>query len=109
MSVRIDMSGLDKMTSKAERTKRQTEYAMRAASVMRKYVPRDENLLRASEPLNSKYAKGILTWNTTYAKTQYEVPMRHTEAGTTDHWDEECWKREGDGLLKYAESLYRGY
>lgn len=109
MSVRINLDALDKMTSKAERTKRQTEYAMRAASVMRKYVPRDENLLRASEPLNSKYAKGILVWNTPYARTQYEVPMMHTEAGTTDHWDEACWKREGDGLIAYVEAMYGRY
>lgn len=109
MSVTIDLAGLDRMLSAGEVKRRQTEYAMRAALVMTKYVPRDENTLRASEPLNSKYEQGLLIWNTPYAATQYAVPMSHTTAGTTDHWDEACAEADGGDLLKYAETLYGGY
>lgn len=112
MSVSINLAGIDRMLSKAEVRKRQTEYAMRAAHVMRKYVPEDETTLRASEPLNSRYADGLLIWNTPYAAKQYYVPMNHKESKNpqgTDHWDEECWKKDGKDLLSYAESLYEGY
>lgn len=109
MSVTINLAGIDHMLSKTEVRKRQTEYAKHAADVMRKYVPLDEDTLRASEPLNSRYAEGILNWNTPYADTQYRVPMRHTTQGTCDHWDEECWKKDGKDLIAYAETLYEGY
>ncbi len=109
MSVTISLDGIDRMLSKAEVRKRQTEYAMHAAETMRKYVPVDQDPLRDSEPLNSRYADGILTWNTPYARKHYYVPMKHTEKGTCDHWDEECWKKDGEGLIAYAESLYGRY
>ena len=109
MSVTVNLSGLERMVSAGEQKRRQEEYARRAAFVMQKFVPRDENTLRASEPMNSKYAEGLLIWNTPYAATQYNVPMSHTTPGTTDHWDEACWKAEGGNLLKYAETLYGGY
>lgn len=109
MSVTITLTGLERMLSAPEVKRRQTEYAMRAALVMRKFVPLEESTLRSSEPMNSKYEKGLLVWNTPYAAKQYHVPMNHTTAGTTDHWDEACWSAEGGNLTKYAESLYGGY
>ncbi len=109
MSVTISLTGLERMLSPGEVKRRQTEYAMRAGFVMRKFVPLEENTLRASEPMNSKYDKGLLIWSTPYAAKQYNVPMNHTTAGTTDHWDEACWSAEGGNLTKYAESLYGGY
>ncbi len=108
MTVIINTPGLDKLSSPAEQRKRQEEYAMRAAFVMRKYVPREENILRASESLNSRYADGLLVWSTPYAATQYEIPMNHTTAGTCDHWDEACARNDMPQLIKYAESLYGG-
>lgn len=108
MTVVISTPQLDRLTSEAAKRKRQEEYAMRVALVMRKYVPRDENTLRASEPLNSRYAEGLLVWSTPYAATQYSVPMRHTTAGTCDHWDEACARNDMPGLLAYAETLYGG-
>lgn len=81
---------------------------MRAAFVMRQYVPRDENTLRASEPLNSRYDEGLLIWNTPYAATQYNVPMSHTTSGTCDHWAEACVRNDMPALIKYAETLYGG-
>lgn len=106
MSVVINIASIENMLSKSAARTRQTNYAMRAALLMRKYVPRDENTLRASEPLNSQYAQGTLIWNTPYAQTQYQIPMHHTTQGTTDHWDEACWRSEGKSLLEYAKSLY---
>lgn len=109
MSVTINLAGIDRMLSATEVRKRQEEYAMRAAFLMRKYVPCDENTLRASEPLNSNYADGRLIWNTPYAAKQYYVPMSHTTQGTCDHWDEACMKADGKDLIAYAEKLYEGY
>lgn len=108
MTVIVRTEQLDELTSQAARRRRQEHYAMRVAFVMRKYVPRDENTLRASEPLNSRYADGMLVWNTPYAAKQYYVPMEHTTAGTRDHWDEPVRQNEMPGLLAYAESLYGG-
>lgn len=108
MTVIIDTPQLDALLDAGARRKRQEEYAMRAAFVMRKYVPRDENTLRASEPLNSRYAEGLLIWSTPYALAQYSVPMAHTTAGTCDHWDEACAKNDMPELLEYAESLFGG-
>lgn len=108
MTVTINTPQLDALLDPAAKRKRQEEYAMRAAHVMRKYVPEEETFLRDSEPVNSRYEDGLLIWNTPYAAKQYSVPMNHTTAGTCDHWDEECWKKEGADLLKYAESLFGG-
>lgn len=109
MSVTLSTPGLDELASQSAHKRRQTEYAMRAAFVMRQYVPVDEGTLRASEQLSSQYSEGLLRWTTPYALTQYEVPMRHTAAGTCDHWDEACWKAHGKDLIAYAETLYEGY
>lgn len=108
MTVIIDAPDIDRLADPAQAKRRQEEYAMRAALVMRKYVPRDENTLRASEPLNSRYGEGLLIWNTPYALTQYEVPMAHTTPGTCDHWDEACARNDMPQLLAYAASLYGG-
>lgn len=108
MSVIISIPQIDKLLDPSAQRKRQEEYAMRVAFVMRKYVPREENTLRASEPLNSKYADGLLIWSTPYALRQYSVPMNHSTPGTCDHWDEACARNDMPGLIKYAESLYGG-
>lgn len=108
MTVIISTTQLDAMIAPAARRKRQEEYAMRAALVMRKYVPKDENTLRASEPMNSRYADGLLIWATPYAARQYSVPMAHSTAGTCDHWDEACARNDMPALVKYAESLFGG-
>lgn len=108
MTVIISTPQLDALLDPAAQRKRQEEYAMRVAFVMRKYVPRDENTLRASEPLNSKYAEGLLIWSTPYAARQYSIPMRHTTSGTCDHWDEACARNDMPALIEYAESLYGG-
>lgn len=108
MTVVISTPQLDALLAPASQRKRQEEYAMRVALVMRKYVPRDENTLRASEPMNSRYADGLLIWSTPYAATQYSVPMAHSTAGTCDHWDEACARNDTPALVKYAESLFGG-
>ena len=106
MSTIISIPQIDQLMDAASQRKRQEEYAMRVAFVMRKYVPRDENTLRDSEPLNSRYAEGLLIWNTPYAATQYNVPMRHTTSGTYDHWDEQCARNDMPALIKYVEAMY---
>lgn len=108
MTVIVSTPQLDALLDPSAQRKRQEEYAMRVAFVMRKYVPRDENTLRASEPLNSRYGDGLLIWSTPYAATQYGVPMRHSTAGTCDHWDEACARNDMPALIKYAESLFGG-
>lgn len=108
MSVMIKMRQLDDFTSKTEQRKRQTQYAQRVAFMMRKYVPRDEKTLRASEPMNSRYAEGLLIWNTPYAATQYSAPMTHTTPGTCDHWDEALVRNDMQAVKAYAESLFGG-
>lgn len=105
-SVHLDTSGFDHVIN--EHDQRQTEYAMRAAFLCRSYVPEEESTLRNSEPMNSRYAKGLLIWNTPYANYQYFVPMKHSRAGTCDHWDEKCWQEHGPELLDYARRLIEG-
>ncbi len=108
MTVIINVPQVDRLLDPRAQRMRQEEYAMRVAFVMRKYVPRDENTLRASEPLNSKYSAGLLIWNTPYAAKQYSVPMSHTMPGTCDHWDEACSRNDMPDLIRYAEGLFGG-
>lgn len=107
MSVTVRLDGLDALVS--ESRDRQEAAAMRAALGMRRYVPRDENTLRASEPMNSRYAAGLLIWSTPYAQAQYSVPMRHTEPGTCDHWDEAWARNDMPSYLSFVASLYDKY
>lgn len=106
MSITMNLPTLDKWANEAAQKKRLEEVSMRAAFLMRQYVPRDENTLRASEPLNSRYERGELVWNTPYAAKQYYVPMAHRTPGTTDHWDEAFQRNNMDELVKYTETLY---
>ncbi len=109
MSVTVDLSGLERMASEPEQRRRQEEFARRAALTMRQYVPVEEGALRASEPISSDYAAGLLVWGTPYAAKHYHVPMRHTASGTCDHWDEAMMRNDGPALLAYAETLYEGW
>ena len=78
---------------------------MRAEEGMREYVPVEEGTLRGSAKLNSEFAAGELVWNTPYAARHYYVPMNHTEAGTTDHWDEAFWSEHAEDMKAYAAKL----
>lgn len=108
MSIAVDVVtvGIDLMAKPEACRRRQVLYARRAAFLMRRYVPLRESILRSSEPVNSDYAAGILTWNTPYAARQYYEPMNHTTAGTTDHWDQEMMKNDGDDLREFARQLF---
>ena len=79
MSIAVDVvtAGIDLMAKPEACRRRQVLYARRAAFLMRRYVPLRESILRSSEPVNSDYAAGILTWNTPYAARQYYEPGRH--------------------------------
>ena len=102
MSVTMNTPGIDSLASETAHRRRQTEYAMRAAFLCRQYVPQEEGYLRNSQPMASDYAQGILTWSTPYAAKQYYTPMKHSTAGTTDHWDEACARAPGKNLADYA-------
>lgn len=104
MTVTCRLDGLDAIVSR--RRERQEEAAMRAALMMRRYVPEDEGTLRSSEPMSSRYAAGLLVWNTPYAQRQYSVPMSHTTAGTCDHWDEAWARNDMPEYLAYVARLY---
>lgn len=106
MSVTADvrLPGLDAVSR--DRGDILEEASMRAALMMRRYVPADQGALRGSEPLASNYRAGMLVWSTPYAARQYYEPMRHTEQGTTDHWDEKFWRNDGAAWLEYVRSLY---
>jgi hypothetical protein len=109
ITVNVTTAGIDLCVSSAEQKRRQNLYARRAAFLMRPYVPVRETILRSSEPVSSDYAAGILTWSTPYAARQYYEPMIHTEAGTTDHWDEAMWRNDGEDLKKFAGDLFSSY
>lgn len=106
MSVIVSVPDVDAIMSERGHAIRQRQYAMRVAFYARKYVPRDENTLRASEPLNSRYAEGLLIWSTPYALKQYSVPMHHTTEGTQDHWDEAVRQNHMSDLKDYVSKLY---
>lgn len=107
MTVTVRLDGLDAM--EREGRERQEEAARRAALMMRKYVPVDETTLRSSEPISSRYAAGLLIWNTPYADRQYSVPMRHTEPGVCDHWDEAWARNDMPAYLAYVARMYDAY
>lgn len=104
--VHVDLSGLERRTDPARRVERQVLFAQRAALLMEPFVPLEEGTLRGSEPVNSNYAAGHLVWNTPYAAKHYYVPMRHTVAGTTDHWDIAMVGRSMGELKEFVASLY---
>lgn len=104
MSVVVDLSGLEAMLKRKKQ--RQELFARRCALSMRRFVPLREGTLRGSEPLASSYEAGLLVWSTPYAAKHYYVPMAHTTAGTTDHWDEAAWAADGEKLKDYAGKLY---
>ena len=99
MSVTVDLSGLravEKMRGDILE-----EAAMRAEFEMRRYVPMDEGVLRASGQLASQYRAGLLVWATPYAANQYYL-------GTTDHWDE-AWARDRlPQWMQYVAAIYEG-
>lgn len=111
MSIAVDVvtAGIDLATAPAECKRRQVLYSRRCAFTMCKYVPVLETILRSSEPVNSDYGAGVLTWNTPYAARQYYEPMNHTGPATTDHWDEKCQREDGDDLREFARRLYMDY
>lgn len=108
VSVEVSTGALDALAQASERRRRQRLYAMRAAHLMRGYVPLEEGALRASEPLNSDYDGGVLTWNTPYAARQYYESHAHTEPGTEDHWDEAMRRDHSVDMEKYATDLLMG-
>lgn len=108
VSVKVVTNGLDALTQATERRRRQRLYAMHAAHLIKPYVPLEDGALRASEPLNSDYDGGVLTWNTPYAARQYYEPMAHTEPGTEDHWDEAMWRDHSGDMEEYATDLLMG-
>ncbi len=108
VSVKVVTGSLDALTQASERRRRQRLYAMRAAHLMKPYVPKEEGDLRASEPLNSDYDGGVLTWNMPYAARQYYESHAHTESGTEDHWDEAMWRDRASDMEKYATDLLMG-
>ena len=103
MAVSIDTSAMDRRFGDEESAKRQELYAMKAASLMRQYVPVEETPLRSSEPLHSDYGAGVLVWDTPYAAKHYYVPMSHSE-----HWDERMKDKDMAVLEDYAGGLYGG-
>ena len=108
MTVRIDLSAMESRFGDAEAEKRQELFAMKAASLIRKYVPVEETTLRSSEPMNSDYRGGVLVWDTPYAATHFYVPMNHSEAGTGDHWDERLKGGDMGALEDFAGGLFGG-
>ena len=78
MTVRIDLSAMESRFGDAEAEKRQELFAMKAASLIRKYVPVEETTLRSSEPMNSDYRGGVLVWDTPYAARHFYVPVSYT-------------------------------
>lgn len=112
MSVRVDVdaTGLDRRFSGEAQRRRQVEFAMRAALLMRRYVPlgrsRTAGTLRNSEPVASQYERGLLVWNTPYAHRQYvHDEYRHTEPGATAHWDRTMRAHDSEALRQYAAAL----
>ena len=73
MSVTVDLSGLRAV----ERMRGDIleEATMRAEFEMRRYVPMDEGVLRASGQLASQFRAGLLIWATPYATNQYYLPL----------------------------------
>lgn len=111
MSVHVDTSGLDERFGEPGRKRRQRLFAMRAALLMRKYVPLGQGVtrgaLRASEAISSRYDAGQLVWSTEYAAKQYYGQYRHTTPGTTRLWDQTMVKSDGDALRSFADALVR--
>lgn len=111
MSVSVDIvtKGIDILTDRSERTRRQRLYAMRAAKVIEPYVPLEEGALRGSEAVSSDYDAGILTWNTPYAARQYyDEGLEHTTPGTEHHWDQAMWRDHAGDMEDYARGLFMG-
>lgn len=75
MSVTVDLSGLravEKMRGDILE-----EAAMRAEFEIRRYVPMDEGVLRASEQIASQFRAGLLVWATPTPPTEYYLPHAH--------------------------------
>ncbi|NGM17722.1 hypothetical protein GMI70_06920 [Eggerthellaceae bacterium zg-893] len=107
MSVRItvDLSALERRFSEERNRDRQEEFAMRAEEGMREYVPVEEGALRGSAKVSSDFRAGEIVWSTPYAAKHYYVPMAHTQAGTTDHWDQAFWAEHAGDMEAYAAEL----
>lgn len=108
MAVHIDLSAMERRFGDTEAEKRQELFAMKTASLIRKYVPVEETPLRSSEPMNSEYKRGLLVWDMPYAAKHFYVPMNHSEAGTGDHWDERLKGGDMNVLEDYARGLFGG-
>lgn len=107
VTIKLDLSALERRFSEERNQERQEEFAMRAEEGMREYVPVEEGALRDSAKLNSDFRAGEIIWNTPYAAKHYYVPMNHTQAGTTDHWDHAFWSEHAEDMEAYALELMK--
>ena len=98
---------LDGLVRKLERAQeRQAAYAKRAKFLMDKYTPLDTGALRGSADVSSRFEHGQIVYTMPYSAKHYYVPMRHTQPGTTDHWDRAMLAADGDGLREFARRLF---
>ena len=67
------------------------------------YVKRDQNTLRDSSLAASQLGKGILVWDTPYAKRQYWEIKTALTPGTTWKWCETAKRKHKDQWQKKAQ------
>lgn len=67
------------------------------------YVKRDQNTLRDSSLAASRLGKGILVWDTPYAKRQYWEIKTALTPGTTWKWCETAKRKHKDQWQKKAQ------
>lgn len=70
------------------------------------YVKRDQNTLRDSSLTASQLGKGILVWDTPYAKRQYWEIQTALTPGTTWKWCETAKHKHKD---KWQRKAQRGF
>lgn len=67
------------------------------------YVKRDQNTLRDSSLTASQLGKGILVWDTPYAKRQYWEIKTALTPGTTWKWCEAAKRKNKDTWQRKAQ------
>lgn len=109
VSVRIDLSDIERRFSGTALAAKQAAFAERVAFEMRDFVPEDSGTLKASETLFSDYTNGEIEYGTPYAQRVHDLPQSSIRTDKNPNarakWPEEAKAERMGAWQQFAENL----
>ncbi len=109
VTVKID-KGAVKARLQSKWKKTMFPLAVQVLADMNEYVRVDQNVLRASSATASDFDKGVLVWNTPYARKVYYTgtPSKDVNPNASLMWCEVGKVNHNRDWITIAEKLFRG-